>query len=365
MSTVADPAGPWSDRVHVSGVPGIAPDLAWDEKGNCWCTFVGVAQVRIDPLTGETLGDPHPVRSGTPGAAAPEGPHPYRIGGYWYLMVAEGGHGVSIARGPSPSGPFEPCPANPTLTHRSTNRPVQNTGHADLVQAADGSWWMALLGMRPQGGTPGRHILGRETFLAPITWEDGWPVVGEIGPELPRMPWPVAPDRRPDEYDDFEPDELRPCWLSLRDRTAELVTTKERDSWLTLRARGSPLDEPDTVFLGRRQQHLAFRARTLVDPVDRRGGPAVRLEERHHYSVEANAGGHIQVCARIGSLRSMVAELGLPAQPVVLTVRTGPAPEPHDSRTGLRRRTPPRSAAAVLRHFGAGPPHRTSEGRAR
>ena len=112
-------------------------------------------------------------------------------------MVAEGGtergHGVSIARGPAPGGPFEPCPANPVLTHRSTDRPVQNTGHADLVQAPDGSWWMVLLGVRPRGGTPGWHVLGRETFLAPVTWQDGWPVVGEVGLELPELPWPVAP----------------------------------------------------------------------------------------------------------------------------------------------------------------------------
>lgn len=156
--TSTDPAGPWSDPVRVPGVPGIDPDLAWDEDGTCWCTYAGVAQVRLDPSTGEILGEPYPVWSGTPGATTPEAPRLYRIGDHWYLMLAEGGtergHSVSIARGPSPSGPFEPCPANPILTHRGTYKPVQNTGHADLVQAPDGSWWMLLLAVRPQGGTP-------------------------------------------------------------------------------------------------------------------------------------------------------------------------------------------------------------------
>lgn len=336
--TTTDPAGPWSEPVPAPGVPGIDPDLAWDEEGNCWCTVAGVAQVRFDPRTGETIGEPYPVWSGTPGAAAPEAPHLYRIGGYWYLMVAEGGtergHAVSIARGPSPSGPFEPCPANPILTHRGTNRPVQNTGHADLVQAPDGSWWMVLLAVRPQGGTPGWHVLGRETFLAPVTWEDGWPVIGEVGPELPELPWAPRPSEPEAPRDDFGSGGLRPYWISLRDRPAELVDTQERDGWLTLRARGGSLDAPDAVFLGRRQQHLAFEARTLVDPAEGSGGLAVRLDERHHYGIEVSADGQVQVIARIGPLRVLAAETTVPAGPLVLSVRTAAAPEPHDARTG-------------------------------
>ncbi|WTJ88695.1 glycoside hydrolase family 43 protein [Streptomyces sp. NBC_01537] len=336
--SATDPAGPWSDPVRLPGVPGIDPDLAWDEEGNCWCTIAGVAQVRIDPGTGETFGEPQPVWSGTPGAAAPEAPHLYRIGDYWYLMIAEGGtergHGVSIARGTSPNGPFEPCPSNPILTHRSTNRPIQNTGHADLVQATDGSWWMVLLGVRPQGGTPGWHILGRETFLAPVSWAHGWPVVGEVNPELPEMPWPLVPTVAPAERDDFDSNELQPSWISLHDRPAEHCTTKERSGWLTLRARGTSLDEPDVIFLGRRQQHLTFQARTLADRSEGTGGLAVRLDERHHYAIEATSEGTVRVIARVGSLRSVVAELPLPTDSVVLTVRTAEAPGPHDSRNG-------------------------------
>ncbi|MGW4780141.1 glycoside hydrolase family 43 protein [Streptomyces filamentosus] len=338
LLTATDPAGPWSDPVRLPGVPGIDPDLAWDEDGTCWCTVAGVSQVRIDPATGRALGEPRPVWSGTPGASAPEAPHLYRIGGHWYLMIAEGGtergHGVSIARGPAPGGPFEPCPANPILTHRGTGHPVQNTGHADLVQAPDGSWWMVLLGVRPRGGTPGWHVLGRETFLAPVTWEDGWPVVGELGPEPTGLPWPLHPVPAPAVRDDFDAPELAPAWLSLRDRPSGHVTTEERPGWLTLRARGGSLDDLDAVLLGRRQQHHSFRARTLLDPAEGSGGLAVRLDDRHHYAVEATAGGTVRVIARVGSLRTVAAELPLAPGPVVLTVRTGEPPLPGDPRTG-------------------------------
>ncbi len=91
LFSATDPAGPWSDPIRLPGVPGIDPDLAWDEDGTCWCTVAGVAQVRIDLDTGETFGPPRKLWSGAPGAKAPEAPHLYRIGDYWYLLIAEGG----------------------------------------------------------------------------------------------------------------------------------------------------------------------------------------------------------------------------------------------------------------------------------
>ena len=321
--TTTDPAGPWSDPIALPGVPGIDPDLAWDEQGRCWCTYAGVEQVRIDPETGESFGPPHPVWSGTPGARAPEAPHLYRIGGTWYLMIAEGGtergHGVSIARGPAPYGPFDPCPANPILSHRSTERPIQNTGHADLVEAPDGSWWMVLLGVRPGGGTPGWHVLGRETYLAPVTWVDGWPVVGEVAPVMAAPPWPPSPVAPPAVRDDFDADRLHPHWVSLRSRPAECWSTTQRPGWLRLRARGSSMDDADVTFMGRRQQHPSCRVRTLIDPTDGRGGLSVRLDEQHHYDIEAGDG-EVRVSARIGSVGPVVATRPVPAGPVELRI---------------------------------------------
>ncbi|QUQ65475.1 glycoside hydrolase family 43 protein [Kutzneria sp. CA-103260] len=333
LVTALDPAGPWSDPIWLPDVHGIDPDLAWDDEGNCWCTLAGVHQVQIDPHTGKTLGAARRIWSGSDGAKAPEAPHLYRIGDHWYLMIAEGGtergHAVSIARGSAPTGPFEPCPTNPILSHRGTDSPIQNTGHADLVQAPDGSWWMLLLGVRPGGGTPGWHVLGRETYLAPVSWVDGWPVVGELLPAMSDPPWPLRPTPEPSSRDDFDQDRLRPCWVSPRNRAGRL---DERPGWLTLHAAGGSMDEADVAFVGRRQQHLTCQVRTLVDPLDGRGGLAVRLDEQHHYEIEATAG-EVIVIARIGPLRSVIARLTVPVSPLVLGVNIAPRAV-QDPRTG-------------------------------
>jgi xylan 1,4-beta-xylosidase len=343
LITATDPAGPWSEPITIRGVSGIDPDLAWDDDGRCWCTYAGIEQVRIDPRTGQVLGEPRRIWAGTPGAQFPEAPHLYRVGDYWYLLIAEGGtergHCVSVARGPAPDGPFEPCPANPVLSHRSTARPVQNTGHADLVQAPDGSWWMVLLGTRPRGGTPGWHVLGRETYLVPVTWAGGWPVPGAAELVMAAPPWPPAPVSGPPARDDFDSAGLHPQWVSVRSRPAPFCSAAETPGWLTLRARGASLDDPGVTFAGRRQQHLSCRVRALADFADGRGGLAVRLDERHHYAIEV-ADGQASVLARIGPLCRTVASRAVPAQQAVLRI------EAHAAPPGLEH---PRKEPDVLR----------------
>lgn len=323
LFTATDPAGSWSGPVRLPEVTGIDPDLAWDDEGRCWCTYAGVEQVQIDPLAGRTLSEPRRIWSGTPGAQWPEAPHLYSIGGYWYLLIAEGGtergHCVSVARGPAPDGPFEPCPANPILSHRSTSRPIQNTGHGDLIKAPDGSWWLVLLGVRLRGGTPGWHVMGRETYLAPVTWAGGWPVVAEVATVMAAPPWPAYPIAEPPVRDDFDEPRLHPRWISLRSRPADSFSVTDPAGWLTLNARGRSLDEPAAMLVGRRQQHLSCRVRALADPAAGHGGLVVRLDERHHYEVEVG-GGAARALARIGPVRQVLADRTVPPGPLVLRI---------------------------------------------
>jgi xylan 1,4-beta-xylosidase len=294
--TATDPAGPWSEPIHVS-LPGIDPDLAWDADGNCWVhasNGQNVFRCRIDQDTGAVIDGPTDTWSGT-GLQFPEAPHLFERDGTWYLLLAEGGtergHAISIARGPSPTGPWEGCPNNPILSHRSTALPIQNTGHADLVQATDGTWWMVLLATRPRGATPGYHVLGRETFLAPVEWSDGWPHVDHVQLEYEvRPPGPIQPVD-PRHHDDFDASELDCRWLSVRRPASDLSSLTARPGWLTLTGGADTLDSTAPVLVGRRQQHERCRIRALVEPGDAaEAGVTVLMDERHHYDARRGRG---------------------------------------------------------------------------
>jgi beta-xylosidase len=320
------PEGPWSDPVWID-LSGIDPDLAWEEDGTCWCAFSGpeggINTARIDPAEGKVLEGPFATWSGS-GLKYPEAPHLYRIGDWWYLLIAEGGtergHSVSVARGRSPRGPWEGAPANPLLSHSGSARSIQNTGHADLVQAPDGSWWMVLLGVRPRGFTPDVHVLGRETFLTPVEWDaEGWPVVAPVPGSHPAPggawhPVPALPAR-----DDFDAPALAPHWISPFTRPEGSWSLTERPGLLTLTATGATLDRPGYTFVGRRQQHHDCRVSAEIDPGTGCGGLSVRLDEAHHYELEVG-NGEVRVVARIGPLRQTVAGRPAPPGPLTLTV---------------------------------------------
>jgi alpha-N-arabinofuranosidase len=322
--TTDDIHGEWSEPIRVEQ-GGIDPSLLFDADGRVYFTSTGdgnVVQCEIDIATGKRLTETRFVWGGT-GGQYPEAPHLYRIGDRYYLTIAEGGteygHMETIARSDSPWGPFEPCPRNPILTHRSLSHPIQALGHADLVQTQAGEWWMVCLGIRPNGYPPCHH-LGRETFLAPVRWDaDVWPVVGENGrialemptPDLPPHPWPQEPER-----DEFDSPTLLPCWNFLRNPSAEDWSLTERSGWLTLHGSAITLDEADSLaFVGRRQQHFDCEATTLLEFAPQRDGEEAGLtalmNERHHYEIALTRREGVRqviVRRRIGSLQAIVAQ---------------------------------------------------------
>jgi len=285
--TAPSPTGPWSNPVWIANAPGIDPSLLFDDDGRLW--YVGNQHVfeghyeghcviwlhELDPTTFQLVGERFVLWDGAlKGAVYAEAPHLYKINGLYYLMIAEGGtghdHAVTIARSETLTGPYEPNPRNPILTHRHLGRdyPIVGTGHADLVETQYGEWWMVALGMRPYDGY--FYNLGRETFLAPVRWEDGWPVVspgrGRIEPEatvpnLPECTWPSRPT-----CDHFEHTALGLEWNFLRTPREPFWSLTERPGHLRLHLRPERIAErTNPSFVGRRQQHKSFAARTALD----------------------------------------------------------------------------------------------------
>ena len=332
-----DPGGEWSDPVTFDG-HGIDPSLLFDDDGKVYLTSCSNVQNELDVETGELLTEPRSVWEGS-GGRYPEGPHLYKIDGTYYLMIAEGGteytHMETIARSSSPWGPFTPCPHNPILTHRSLLNPIQATGHADMIQAHDGSWWMVFLAFRMVGEKQYHH-LGRETFLAPVSWtEDGWPVVngtGSVALEmaadcLPPHPWDPEPRR-----DDFDSQELRLCWNFLRNPYEADWSLTDRPGWLRLNGSAVTLDDKDSpAFVGRRQQHFTCRATALLEFDSKQDGDEAGLtaimNNSHHYEIAVtrlSGKRRIILRRRIGTLAAVVADQPLPDGPVTLHISADP-----------------------------------------
>ena len=336
-----DPAVEWSEPVYID-VTGIDPSLFFDDDGTVYFSTTsreGLVQATINVETGELTSDLQVVWKGTGGKCA-EAPHIYKINGTYYLMIAEGGteygHMVTIARSDNPWGPFESCPHNPILTHRSHGSPIQCTGHGDMVQDHRGNWWMVFLGTRPQGHPFCQH-LGRETFLAPVQWNnEGWPVVGLDGRVklemeadcLPMHTWP-----EPAVRDDFDKPSLGLDWNFIRNPREADWSLSEKPGFFRLKGSPANLNDQDSpAFIGRRQQHFNCRATVSLDFIPsspaEEAGLTVFMNPTHHYEIALRHGvpGRQQVFVRrrIGMLQAEIGSYYLPKTNIQLRIDADP-----------------------------------------
>jgi xylan 1,4-beta-xylosidase len=338
--TTADPWGEWSDPIWINHGDND-PSLFFDDDGKAYYTGTadigqreGIYQAEIDMKTGKLTGEYRLVWEGS-GGSYPEGPHIYKIGNMYYLMISEGGsqygHMLTAARSESPWGPFESCPRNPVLTHRNRGScEVQGTGHGDLVQAHDGSWWMVFLAFR--NSAQFFHHLGRETFLAPVGWDsDGWPVVNGNGTvDLQMDSRTLAPAGYAEQpvRDDFDAEKMGNCWNYIRNPDLGAYSTAARPGWLLLTGSEKTLDDIGSpVFIGRRQQHFGCRAATLIDfnphHEGEEAGLTVLYNNEHHYEIGIGLIGGARcvfVRRRIGDLSAVVALEKIGDGPVVLQI---------------------------------------------
>lgn len=292
-----NPQGPWSNPTFIKGLDdAIDASLFFDDDGSAWIVYNApppgkplyeghraIFLQRFDPATGQTAG-PRTVliNGGIHPEAKPiwiEGPHIFRKDGYYYLIAAEGGtaenHSEVVLRSRQVEGPYVAGPINPILTQRDLPRdrpnPITSSGHASFVVTPKGQWWATFLATRPYADD--FYNTGRETFLLPVTWRDGWPLIlpaktaiaANVGrPNLPAaksQPFPTSGSFK--LVDDFSEKQLRPYWMMLR-------TPRER--WysfnfgaLNLQPRPSSISgRGNPSFVGRRQQHANASASTVV-----------------------------------------------------------------------------------------------------
>lgn len=290
-----DPAKGWSEPIYLPQVGGIDPSFCFDKNGKAYIVnndeplgghvYEGERSIMLhyfdvegDSVVGDQI---EIVRSGSHVGKNPiwiEGPHLYRIGKYYYLMCAEGGtgdwHSEVIFRSKKPEGPWEEyVEGNPILTQRTgldKNRPdiVTSTGHADMISTPKGDWYAVFLGCRPY--EEDYYNTGRDTYLLPVTWKDGWPTILEKGKAIPTVN--DKPGLSPKESywtgnfsytDTFDGDKLDQRWIFLRN-PSDFYSTGSNG--LTITPKASSIAEkvsPSAIFV--RQQHTTFTAETTID----------------------------------------------------------------------------------------------------
>lgn len=337
-----DPAGEWSEPIWLKQ-KGIDPSLYF-EGDKCYMTSNPNNTIylsEINPITGEQLSESKPLWSGT-GGRYPEAPHLYKKDNWYYLLVAEGGteygHKVTIARSRNMYGPYESNPSNPILTHINMNaqsNPIQGTGHADIVQASDSSWWMVCLAFRPQTGQ--HHLLGRETFLAPVRWDkNAWPVVngdGTIALNMDVQTLPLQPVKKVSFTTEFDSEKLGFEWNYLRNPNTRNYSLSERKGFLRLKSTPITLDEADSpTFVGRRQEHIKFTATTALNlnnaQTGDESGLTVLMSNRYHYDLaiqqDANGKRFLVLKYRLGKMMHTEAKVAVPNQQIFLQVKGTP-----------------------------------------
>ncbi len=176
--------GPWKET---SFKPSYHDNtLFFDNDGRVYLIY-GAGKLRLVELTADASGvkpgtteqvliENASTPSGTGGGLPAEGSQLFKVKGKYYLFNITWPRGgmrtVVIHRADKITGPWE------------GRIGLQDLGVAQggLIDTPDGNWYAYLF--RDSGG------VGRIPYLVPVTWEDGWPVLGVNGkvPETLNLP---------------------------------------------------------------------------------------------------------------------------------------------------------------------------------
>lgn len=290
LVTADNPEGPWSDPIWLPDVTGIDPSFFFDDDGKSYIVFNSdppdnislyeghraIWLYEFDTETKKTFGEKYLlVNGGTDITKKPiwiEGPHIFKVNQYYYLIAAEGGTGINhsevVFRSKNIKGPFTSYEKNPVLTqrHLDINReyPVTCTGHADIVQIPNGDWWAVFLGCKPYENN--FFNTGRETFLVPVTWVSGWPVLNQgfetikysyRSPQLKEHKWDRSVlNGNFTVIDEFENENLDFAWIFIRTVREKWYSMKVSPGNLRINLRPEVIwGKYNPSFVGRRQQH--------------------------------------------------------------------------------------------------------------
>lgn len=176
LLTATDPEGPWTYRKLNDNFYDCGMLIEGDDV-YVVCGINSIHVVKLDRNFNRV--EDKEVISKTD--AGLEGSKIYHIGDYYYIYNTYGGTEGSqtIFRSTSPMGTYE------EVSDRVMKN--QHIHQGALVDTPTGEWWTILF--KDDGA------IGRIPYLEPVTWTDGWPVIGNSGTDVSKS---GAAYRKPD-----------------------------------------------------------------------------------------------------------------------------------------------------------------------
>jgi beta-xylosidase len=244
MCVAEDIRGPWNRTIFPEYL--YDPGLFFDDDGKVYVVH-GQGTLYVTELAADALSVRKPglkIWSGgfdaagnlvPPGGKAPfglEGSHVYKVNGKYYLTCPGGGtEGFQIClRSDNIYGPYE-CKR---ICRDDSSYPRNGLHQGGMVQLKNGDWWFVIM--------QDRGPIGRVPHLVPVTWVDGWPMLGNDGegkgvlnckkPDVGA----VHPFIAPATTDEFNTARLGLQWQWNHNPDPEKWSLTERPGWLRLKA---------------------------------------------------------------------------------------------------------------------------------
>ena len=174
LLTATNPEGVWTDTRLSEAYhdPGWLFDNGSNGDGSLYvaCGIGDIWVNKLDPKTFKKISGKCVISVGN----GCEGSRMYHIGDYYYIYATYGGteRSQTIFRSKNPMGPYE--------EHEGRVFENQNIHQGGMVQTQTGEWWTILFkDIYWYGGA-----IGRIPCLEPVTWVDGWPVIGNNGVDV-------------------------------------------------------------------------------------------------------------------------------------------------------------------------------------
>ncbi len=267
VSTATDPAGPWEPLYHsweTSGWDDCCP--FWDDDGQGYLVATNFADnyniylFKLSDDGKQILHDSGVVIHQYKGSEASK---LYKINGLYYIFHSEvrprNGEEVRIVmmlRSEHLYGPYE----EKELIHTHGVEVDREPNQGGLVQTPSGEWYF----ISHQGA--GGYFEGRTLHLLPVTWVDGWPIIGEDTDRdgVGEMVWggkkPIQgyPKTILTVNDDFNSRVLQSHWGWNHQPKADMWSLTERPGYLRLHA-SVPSEKNDFFKISNILSQRAYR----------------------------------------------------------------------------------------------------------